>query len=141
MNVVRPQPGQGWERLIMNPQYNGGDEYPPEMAVLVDEGIATLTAVGVLHEGTPSLLLTFQPAGPGKVMVHWANDGRRPLRETFDLLDAVTYGDPTVKFLAFCRRPALVRLLAARGWTLQSHEDVPFMALMVCQRQATPPAD
>lgn len=133
MNAVTPQPGAGWAELILNPAFNGGDEYPPGMAPVIDAALLDLVGVGLMAGGTPSVLLTFQPTGHGELMVHWCNDGRRPLSDTFDLLDTVTAAQPGVRFLAFCRRPALVRLLAARGWWLHAHEDAPFMALMVCQ--------
>lgn len=139
MNVVRPQPGEGWPRLLMTPTYNGGDEYPPEItAEQMDAALPLVECVGLTVDGTPAAMFTVQPAaradGQAEALVHWASDGRAPLSASLDLLDAITHQRPGTRFLAFVRRPALVRLLASRGWWLHAHEDEPFMALMACQR-------
>ena len=135
MRVVRPQPGEGWPRLLMTPKYNGGDEYPPEVtAEQLDAALPAVDGVGLMVNEAPAVLFTVQPGNPGEALVHWCSDGRAPLAASLDLLDALTHTRPGTRFLAFVRRPALVRLLASRGWWLHSHEDDPFMALMACQR-------
>ncbi|KQR22862.1 hypothetical protein ASF71_06765 [Deinococcus sp. Leaf326] len=138
IEVAQPQAGEGWGHLMTTPEYNGGDTLPPELAGQMDSLMALMPAdsfLGIRQDGTPSALFQFQRFSPTEQMVHWANDGRVPLGVSLDVLTAYTsstaQSDQT--FLAFCRRPALVRLLASRGWTLRSHEDEPFMALMVCQ--------
>lgn len=137
MQPTLPQPGQGWDTLLMTPRYNGGDELPDELRPLLDASVGQVPSVGLTVDGTPSVLFVVQPIqgpnGQPQRMVHWCSDGRTPLRTSLDMLDALTSREPDVVFLAFVRRPALVRLLAARGWWIQGHEDNPFMALMVCQ--------
>lgn len=137
MNLVTPQAGQGWDRLFMTPEFNGGDVIPEDYRGLMDAALPSLPGAGLLADGQPSVLFTLQASyradGAKENLVHWCSDGRTPLKDSLDLLDALVALEPGVRFLAFVRRPALVRLLASRGWWLHAHEDNPFMALMVCQ--------
>lgn len=141
MQVVTPKTGQGWDRLFMTPEFNGGDVIPEDYRSLMDAALPQLPGAGLLADGQPSVLFTVQVTyradGSQENLIHWCSDGRTPLKDSLDLLDALVALEPGVRFLAFVRRPALVRLLASRGWWLHAHEDDPFMALMACQKEAT----
>ena len=131
MKLINPTPTPAWAELVVNPTYNGGDVYPDGMQEAIGQMLTQMPAFGLEVDGTPSVLVMLQPTlNPREYLLHWCSDGRCPFADSLDAIDAVLAQYPRSKFIAFVRRPALVRLLKSRAWVLTASEDAPYMAML-----------